>query len=137
MAAVDVVHEYVSALPGSTRRLAHAEWGITVEPEAAAGWPLDIGLRVSDGMLRVQALVTDHHDALDPWLFLAWNRQTRHIRFACARNGDLWVHGDLPVEAVGPVSVDRLLGLVAEGAAVARRYAAGEHPAQAARSRSR
>ena len=29
MAAVDVVDDYVSALPGKTRRLAHAEWGIT------------------------------------------------------------------------------------------------------------
>ena len=123
MAASDVVHEYVSALPGSTRRLAHAEWGVTVDAEAAAGWPLDIGLRISGGLLRAQAFVEGHDEMLDPWLFLAWNRQTRYIRFGCARNGDIWIHGDLPVEAVDSRSVDRLLGLVAEGAAVARRYA--------------
>lgn len=122
MAAVDVVEEYVSALPGSTRRLAHAEWGVTVEPEVAGGWPLDIGLRLEDGLLRAQALVARHDEALDPWLFLAWNRQTRLVRFGCARNGDVWIHGDLSVGAVDQVSVDRLLGLVAEGAAVARRY---------------
>jgi hypothetical protein len=123
VAAADVVHEYVSALPGSTRRLAHAEWGVTVDAEAASGWPLDIGLRIADGLLRAQAFVTSHDERLDPWLFLAWNRQTRYIRFGCARNGDVWIHADLPVDAVDPVSIDRLLGLVAEGAAVARRYA--------------
>jgi hypothetical protein len=122
MAAADVVDEYVSALPGSTRRLARAEWGVTVQADAAAGWPLDIGLRIADGLLRAQAFVARHDESLDPWVFLAWNRQTRFIRFACARNGDVWIHGDLPVDAVDPVSVDRLLGLVAEGAVVARRY---------------
>lgn len=123
MAAADVVHEYVSSLPGSTRRLARTEWGVTVDAEAAAGWPLDIGLRITDGLLRAHAFVAGHDEMLDPWLFLAWNRQTRFIRFGCARNGDIWIHGDLPVEAVDARSVDRLLGLVAEGAAVARRYA--------------
>jgi hypothetical protein len=132
MAAADVVHRYVSALPGSTRRLAHAEWGVTVDAEAAAGWPLDIGLRIADGLLRAQAFVAGHDEMLDPWLFLAWNRQTRYIRFGCARNGDIWIHGDLPVEAVDPSSVDRLLGLVAEGAGVARRYASGARAAKPA-----
>lgn len=124
MAAVDVIDSYVSALPGSTRRLAYAEWGVTVGAEAAAGWPLDIGLRLADGLLRAQALVAEQDSALNPWLFLAWNRQTRFVRFGCARNGDIWIHADLPVAAVDAASVDRLLGLVAEGAAVGRRYAA-------------
>jgi hypothetical protein len=132
MAAADVVHEYVSALPGSTRRLAHAEWGVTVDAEAAAGWPLDIGLRIADGLLRAQAFVAGHDEMLDPWLFLAWNRQTRYVRFGCARNGDIWIHGDLPVEAVDARAVDRLLGLLAEGAAVARRYASDAREARPA-----
>lgn len=123
MAAADVVNEYLSALPGTTRRLAHAEWGLTVDADAAAGWPLDIGLRIGDGLLRAQALVASFDEMLDPWLFLAWNRQTRYVRFGCSRSGDIWIHGDLPVDAVDARSVDRLLGLVAEGAAVARRYA--------------
>lgn len=123
MAAVDVVDEYVSGLPATSRRLGHAEWGLTLEAEAAAGWPLDIGLRIADGLLRAQALVASHDEALDPWLFLHWNRQTRLVRFGCARNGDVWIHGDLPVAAVDGPAVDRLLGLLAEGAAVARRYA--------------
>lgn len=134
MAAVDVVERYVRELPGSTRRNGPTEWGVTVAAEAAGGWPLDIGLRIVDGLLRAQALVTRFDEALDPWLIMNWNRQTRMVRFGCARNGDLWVHGDIPVAAVDEQAVDRLLGLVAEGATVGRRYAA---EAQAARSRSR
>ena len=124
MPAIDVIDAYVDALPGETRHLGHGQWGITVEPEAAAGFPLDVGLRLADGMLRAQAFVTTHHELHDPWLFLNWNRQTRLVRFGVARNGDVWIHGDLPVAAVDERSVDRLLGLLAEGALVARRYAA-------------
>lgn len=124
MSAAQVVDAYVSALPGETRRLSPTQWGITVDADSAAGFPLDVGLRIADEMLRAQALVTAHHEMLDPWLFLYWNRQTRLVRFGAARNGDLWIHGDLPVAAVDERSIDRLLGLLAEGAVVGRRYAA-------------
>jgi hypothetical protein len=73
--------------------------------------------------------VAAHDPGLDPRLFLRWNRETRLVRFGCARSGDVWIHGDLPVDSVSERSVDRLLGLLAEGALVARRYAS------AARSR--
>lgn len=132
---MDVIDEYLSTLPGSTRRLGHAEWGVTVEAEAAAGWPLDIGLRIEDGLLRAQTLVTPYDESLDPWLFLAWNRQTRFVRFGCASSGDVWIHGDLPVDAVDAPSVDRLLGLVAEGAAVGRRYSAERRAVRPSASR--
>ncbi len=124
MPAAETVDAYLATLPGGARRLGPGEWGVTVEPDCAAGWPLDIGIRVADGLLRAQAFVTGHDDTLDPWLFLSWNRQTRFVRFGCARNGDMWVHADLPVATIDARSVDRLLGLVVEGATVARRYAA-------------
>ena len=124
MSAVEVVDAYVAALAGETRRLAHGEWGITVRAEAAGGWPLDVGLRVTDGLLRVQAFVASAESGLDPWLFLHWNRQTRFIRFGATRSGDIWIHGDLPVGSIDDRAVDRLLGLVAEGALAARGYAA-------------
>jgi hypothetical protein len=124
MAAVDVIDRYVAALPGETRRLAHAEWGITVRPESAGGHPLDMGLRVDDGLVRAQAFALPAQDGLDPWLLLHWNRQTRYVRMACARSGDIWVHGDLPVAGVDERSLDRLLGLVVEGAVAVRGYAA-------------
>ena len=123
MSAADIVDAYLAELPGRTRRLAPGEWGVTVEPDSAGGWPLDIGIRIGDGLLRAQAFVAAHDEMLDPWLFLNWNRQTRFVRFASARNGDVWVHADLPAATVDERSVDRLLGLLVEGATVARRYA--------------
>jgi hypothetical protein len=127
MAAVDVVDNYVSALPGETRRLAHGEWGITMSAEQARGWPLEIGVRVADGLLRVQAFALSASDEHNPWNFLHWNRQTRHVRFACTSSGDIWVHGDLPVAGLDGRAVDRLLGLVVE-AALAARQATGHRP---------
>jgi hypothetical protein len=124
MAAVDVVDAYVSALPGETRRLAHGEWGITMSADQARGWPLEIGVRVADGLLRVQAFALAASEDLNPWNFLHWNRQTRHARFACTQSGDIWVHADLPVAGLDERGVDQTLGLVVEGALVARDYAA-------------
>ncbi|HKF79446.1 MAG TPA: YbjN domain-containing protein [Thermoleophilaceae bacterium] len=123
MAAVDVVDAYVDALPGGARRLAHAEWGITVPPEAAGGEALDVGLRIADGLLSTKAAALGPAPDLDPWMLLWWNRQTRHVRFGCTRSREIWVHADLPVTAVDERSLDRLLGLVAEGAIAVRDYA--------------
>jgi Putative bacterial sensory transduction regulator len=120
VAAIETIDAYVQRLPGETRRLADAEWGITVAADQAAGWPLDVGLRIEDGILRVQAFALSADDAVNPWNFLHWNRGTRYIRFACTQSGDIWVHADLPVAAVDDREVDRLLGLVAEGALAAR-----------------
>jgi hypothetical protein len=120
MSAVSVVDEYVSGLPGETRRLGHGEWGITLPAEQGAGWPLDVGIRVADGLLRVQAFALGASDAVNPWNFLHWNRGTRIARFSCTRAGDIWVQADVPVSAVDEREVDRLLGLVVEGALAAR-----------------
>lgn len=120
-AAVDVVDDYLQGLPGgSTRRLGHAEWGVSVAADQAGGWTLDVGVRIHEGVLRVQAYALAADDAVNPWNFLHWNRATRYIRFACTQSGDIWVHADLPVAAVDEREVDRLLGLVVEGAVAAR-----------------
>ena len=132
MAAVDVVDAYVSALPGGGRRLAHAEWGITVPADSIGGWPLDVGLRIFDGLLTAKAVALPDSTGLDPWMLLWWNRQTRLVRFGCTQGHEIWVHADLPVAAVDEPGVDRLLGLVAEGAKAVRDYASrvrGEAPA--------
>ncbi|HEY0630474.1 MAG TPA: YbjN domain-containing protein [Thermoleophilaceae bacterium] len=120
MSAVSVVDGYVSSLPGETRRLGHGEWGITLAAEQAAGWPLDVGVRVSEELLRVQAFALPASDAVNPWNFLHWNRGTRMVRFSCTRAGDIWVQADIPVHSVDERTVDRLLGLVVEGAVLAR-----------------
>ena len=121
MAAAQVIDAYVETLPGGGRRLAHGEWGVTVGADAAAGWPLDVGLRLEEGLLRVQAFALSADERINPWNFLHWNRSTRMIRFACTRSGDIWVHADLPAYAVDERMLDRLLGLVVEGAVAARR----------------
>jgi Putative bacterial sensory transduction regulator len=129
VAAVDAVESYVSGVPGlGSRRLAHGEWGITVPGEQLDGEPLDVGLRVADGLLRVQAVALHGASDLDPWLLLWWNRQTRLVRFGCTRSRDIWVHADVPAPELDERGVDRLLGLVVEAAVAVR--------AQAARSRS-
>jgi hypothetical protein len=120
MSAIELIDSYVARLPGETRRLADSEWGITVAAEQAGGWPLDVGLRIHEGLLRVQAFALGADEAINPWNFLHWNRGTRLIRFACTRAGDIWVHGDVPVPAVDERQLDRLLGLVVEGAITAR-----------------
>jgi hypothetical protein len=122
MAAVDVIDEYLQALPGDSRRLAHGEWGVTVEPEHAAGWPLHVGVTLSEGLVRVKAHALDSPDGVDPWMLLWWNRQTRMARFGSTQGREVWVHADLPAAAVDPVQVDRLLGLVVEGAIAVRQH---------------
>jgi hypothetical protein len=148
MAAVDVIDDFIDALPGEARRLAPGEWGVRVAPDQAAGWPLDVGLRLVEGILRAQAHALDSPEGIDPWMLLWWNRQTRYVRFACTagrasndsasmpnrsrassdsasmpnRSREVWVHGDLPVAAVDEVGLDRLLGLVVEGAIAVREY---------------
>jgi hypothetical protein len=120
---VDVVDSYVSALPGEARRLTQAEWGLTVPAEAAGGHPLDVGLRIADGLLTAKAAALGPAGDLDPWMLLWWNRQTRHVRFGCTRSQEIWVHADLPAATVDERGLDRLLGLVVEGAVAVRDYA--------------
>jgi len=124
MAAVDIVDAYIEALPGDTRRVAHGEWGITLAPGGADGWPLHVGLRLADGVLHAQAHALDSSDGLDPWMLLWWNRQTRYVRFACTQGREVWVHGELPVASVDEREADRLLGLVVEGAVAVREFQA-------------
>ena len=123
MATVDLITDYIDALPGESRRVAHGEWGVTIDEERAGGWPLDVGLRLADGLLRIQAFALPYKEGLDFGQVLHWNRQTRMARFSCTRSGDIWVQADLPAELVSAELLDRLLGLVVEGALNVRAYA--------------
>ena len=121
MAAVDAIDEYLAGEPDlRARRLAPGEWGLTVPGEVLETDGLDVGIRMADGLVRAQAMVLAGAHELDPWMLLWWNRQTRFVRFACTRGRDIWVHADLPVAAVDERAVDRLLGLVVEGALAVR-----------------
>lgn len=121
LAAPETVDAYLSSLPELCgRRLAHGEWGITVPPESAGGEPLDVGLRLADGLLRAQAVAMHGAADLDPWLLLWWNRQTRLVRFGCTRSRDIWIHADLPAPGLDERALDCLLGLVTEAALTVR-----------------
>jgi hypothetical protein len=122
MAAVDVVDSYLADFEGESRRLARAEWGLTVPAEAAGGWPLEVGVRIVDGMLRAQAPAAPFDEAFDPWMLLWWNRQTRYVRLACTRSREIWVHADLPAITVDEQALDRLLGLMVEAAVAVRQH---------------
>jgi hypothetical protein len=125
MAAPEVVDSYFTSLPAlGARRLAAGEWGLQVPGENAGGEPLDVGLRLADGLLRAQAVVLHGAGDLDPWMLLWWNRQTRLVRFGSTRSKDVWVHADIPVSDADERGVDRLLGLVAEGVVAVRSHAA-------------
>jgi hypothetical protein len=125
VAAVDAVESYVSGLPAlRARRLAHGEWGFSIPGEELGGEPLDVGLRIAEGLLRVQAVPVHGAEWLDPWMLLWWNRQTRMVRFGCSRARDIWIHADVPASGVDERALDRLLGLVAEAAVAVRSHAA-------------
>jgi hypothetical protein len=121
MAAVDQVEAYLASIENlRARRLAHAEWGITVPGEDVGGEPIEASLRIADGLLRVQAIALHAGGDLDPWMLLWWNRQTRLVRFGCTRSQDIWVHADIPISDADEHGVDRLLGLVTEAVVAAR-----------------
>ena len=71
----------------------------------------------------MQAYALAAQAELDPNVFLQWNRQTRLVRMAQTRSGDIWVIADLPVKAVDEKQVDRVLGLTVEGVLAVRGYA--------------
>ena len=120
--AVDVIDAYIQALPGERRRIAHTEWGLTLSSEQAGGWPLDVGLRLADGLLTVKAHALTDPEQIDPWMLLWWNRSTRMVRFGVTQAREVWVHADLPVAALDETALDRLLGLVVEGAVAVRDF---------------
>jgi hypothetical protein len=111
-----VVDDFVASLGGETRRVAYAEWGITVD---AGGWPLHVGVAIRDGLLRAQAHVIEP-DRIDPHDLLRWNRQVPFARFAHTSEGEVWIQADLPLTAVSPAELDRFLGLLVLSATQAR-----------------
>ena len=116
MGPVDTVDAYLEGTEAQWRKVAHGEWGMTVE---AAGWPLHIGLALRDGLLRAQAEVVGP-DQVDDHELLFRNRGLVFVRYAHTGAGAVWIHGELPPELVTPVWLDRLLGLLVDAAAVAR-----------------
>ncbi|HEX4720371.1 MAG TPA: hypothetical protein VH300_17770, partial [Thermoleophilaceae bacterium] len=68
---IDAVSRYLEGV--GARRLAEGEWGLTVADEH----PLDIGIRVVDGLVRIQAFAVPAADAPASEEVLHWNRASR------------------------------------------------------------
>lgn len=107
--------------------MAPTEWGFRCE---CGGWPLDVGVALRDGLLRIQAPLIGPGQ-LDDRTLLWWNRRTPLIRFSTTLAGDVWICCDLPVSAVNARELDRTLGLVVLAGAQARQAAALTGPAEA------
>lgn len=113
------VESFIAGLEGETRRLAFAEWGITVE---AGGWPLDVGVAIRDGLFRAQAHVIGP-GRIDPHDLLRWNRQVPFLCFAHTRDGEVWIQGELPLSAIDQPQLDAFLGLLVLSVVQAREAA--------------
>ena len=117
--AAAVIGAFLDALEGETRRVAPAEWGLTVD---AAGWPLHVGVALRDGLLRAQAEVVEP-ERIPDHVLLHWNRSLPLVRFSHSGAGAVWVQGDLPLEAVTAERLDGFLGLLVRVATQAREAA--------------
>ena len=121
---IDAVSRYLEDV--GARRVAEGEWGLTISDE----YPLDIGIRLAQGLLRIQAFAVSAVDAPADSDVLHWNRATKVVRFARTRAGDLWVQAELFVEWATDARLDQVLGLVVEAARGARAVAYDAAPAK-------
>jgi hypothetical protein len=115
--AVGAVTAYLQAAGTGFRRVAEGEWGMVLED--VGGRPLEVGLRVSGGLVRAQAWVAPA-GVLDPQALLHRNRLGELVRYATSSAGDVFVHGEIPARGVGGAELDRLLRLLVEAAEVVR-----------------
>jgi hypothetical protein len=123
---IDAVSRFLGGV--GARVLAEGEWGLTLPEEH----PLDIGIRLSEGLVRIQAFAVPAADAPSSEDVLHWNRATRMVRFSRTRDGDVWVQAEIPVDIADGALMDSLLGLVVEAARSARSAAYDEAPPEGA-----
>jgi hypothetical protein len=102
------------------RALTDHQRGFSVE---IAGWDLDVGIHIEDGVLRAQAPVCGPGQ-VDPHELLHDHRKRPFVRFSHCAAGAVWVEGELPLIAAGDQRlVDAMLGGVLEAAQLARERA--------------
>lgn len=114
MAAVDGV---LAAAGVPARWLADDHRGFRVD---VGGWPLDVGIAVTDGMLRAQGELLGPGQ-VDPHELLHDHRKRPFARFSHADGGAVWVEAELPLLAATPALIDAMLGALLELAERARR----------------
>lgn len=102
---------------GRWREVADGEWGLVLED--VGGRPLEVGLRLRDGLLAAQAWVAPA-GVLDPHLLLHRNRLGTLARYAHSSAGDVHVHAEAFADGLAVAQLDRLLGALVEAAETAR-----------------
>lgn len=117
------IDAYLAAVDAETRRVAPGEWGLSADD--VAGWPLHVGLRLHQRLLRAQAEVVGPGQ-VDEHELLFRNRSLALVRYAHTGEGAVWVVGDLPQAAVTAAELDRLLGVLVAAAADLRRLVAAD-----------
>jgi hypothetical protein len=115
-----VVRGFLQGLDGEHREVADGEWGLVLDD--VGGRPLEVGLRLRDGLLALQAWVAPPGIA-NPHRLLHRNRLAPLVRYAHASAGDVHVHVELPEVAVTAVLLDRVLGGMVEAALWVRQAA--------------
>jgi hypothetical protein len=121
-AAAETLDAFMSSLSTGARRVADGEWGLTLD---AAGFPLEVGVSLRGPLLRAQAAVLPA-GVIDPHQLLFWNRQAPLVCFAENSAGEVFLCGELPLEAVTAATLDSFLGLLLASATRARELAIGD-----------
>ncbi len=109
---------FMASLESDVRAVAPGEWGLTLD---AAGYPLDVGVAIRGPFVRAQAAVLPA-GLIDPHQLLYWNRQAPLVCFAENRAGEVFVCGEVPVEAASTETLDQFLGLLVASATRAREF---------------
>jgi hypothetical protein len=112
-----VVTACLQASGAAWRTVAAGEWGL-IAPDVG-GRPLEVGLRLHDGLLGVQCWVAPA-GALDPHLLLHRNRLGALARYTHSSAGDVHVQAEAFLSGLTVEAVDRLLSAVVEAAEWAR-----------------
>ncbi|MGI8922318.1 MAG: hypothetical protein ACR2HD_11775 [Solirubrobacteraceae bacterium] len=123
--ATAALDRFMASLEGDARQLAAGEWGLTIE---AGGFELEVGIAIRGGLLRAQAAVLPA-GVTDPHQLLFWNRQAPLVCFAQNGAGEVFVMGELPLQAVVPATLDIFLGVLVATAGRAREQAVASTPA--------
>ena len=118
-AAAKRVAAFMESLDVPVDHVADRQWGITLD---AAGYVLNVGVAIRGLLLRAQAAVLPA-GVIDPNQLLYWNRQAPLVCFAQNLAGEVFVCGELPVQALNSETLDRFLGLLLASATRAREFA--------------
>jgi hypothetical protein len=112
-----VVTAFLHDLGAPFREVADGEWGLVVDD--VGGRPLEVGIRLCDGLLMAQAWVAPA-GVVDPHRLLHGNRLRRLARYAHSAAGEVHVHVDVPLGVVDAEALDRMLAALVEAAGAAR-----------------